>query len=103
MIAEIRLPEPDRCERSGGLPLRVKLCGHSMISFITFKHLLLPVWIGAYRFRDKAFQVMVNARTGEVQGEWPLSFVKLTVFVLFIFIIVLLLFVLFQLRYIPGI
>jgi ribosomal protein S27E len=38
-----------------------------------FRHLLLPVWIGAYRFRNKPYQVVVNARTGEVQGERPYS------------------------------
>jgi len=37
----------------------------------TFRHLLLPVWIGAYRFQGKVYQVAVNARTGEVQGERP--------------------------------
>ncbi len=38
-----------------------------------FRHVLLPVWIGAYRFRGKPYQVVVNARTGEVQGERPYS------------------------------
>ena len=38
-----------------------------------FRHLLLPVWMGAYRFRNKPFQVVGNARTGEVQGERPYS------------------------------
>jgi ribosomal protein S27E len=42
-------------------------------SAITYKYLLLPVWISAYRFRDKVYQVMVNARTGEVQGDRPYS------------------------------
>ncbi|PID56809.1 hypothetical protein CSB45_09860 [candidate division KSB3 bacterium] len=45
---------------------------------VTFKHLLLPVWFGAYRFREKVFQYIVNARTGEVQGERPWSWVKIT-------------------------
>jgi len=45
---------------------------------ITFKHLLLPVWMMAYRFRDKSFQVYINAATGEVQGERPYSWVKIT-------------------------
>ncbi|MBI1902408.1 MAG: hypothetical protein HYS13_15005 [Planctomycetia bacterium] len=45
---------------------------------ITFKHLLLPVWLLAYRYRDKIYQVMVNAATGEVQGERPYSWVKIT-------------------------
>lgn len=40
---------------------------------ITFKHLLLPVWLSAYRFRDKVFRILINARTGEVQGERPYS------------------------------
>ncbi len=38
-----------------------------------FRHLMLPVWMGAYRFRSKPYQVVVNARTGEVQGERPYS------------------------------
>jgi len=40
---------------------------------ITFKHILLPVWISAYRYRDKVYRFMVNARTGEVCGERPWS------------------------------
>jgi DNA-directed RNA polymerase subunit RPC12/RpoP len=40
---------------------------------ITFKHVLLPVWLSAYRFRDKIYRILVNARTGEVQGERPYS------------------------------
>lgn len=40
---------------------------------ITFKHLLLPVWLSAYRYQGKVFRFMVNARTGEVQGERPYS------------------------------
>jgi LSD1 subclass zinc finger protein len=40
---------------------------------ITFKHILLPLWISAYRFDDKVYRFTVNARTGEVQGERPYS------------------------------
>lgn len=50
----------------------------------TFKHLLLPVWIAAYRFKGKVFQVLINARTGEVQGERPYSLWKIAALVLFI-------------------
>ena len=45
---------------------------------ITFKHLLLPVWLLAYRFHEKTFRVMVNAGSGEVQGERPYSWIKIT-------------------------
>ena len=44
---------------------------------ITFKHLLLPVWISAYRFGERTFRFVINARTGEVQGERPYSFWKI--------------------------
>lgn len=49
---------------------------------ISYKHLLLPVWLLAYRYREKTYQVIVNASTGEVQGERPYSWVKITFFVL---------------------
>ena len=45
---------------------------------ITFKHVLLPVWISAYRFKERVFRFLVNARTGEVQGERPWSWIKIT-------------------------
>lgn len=44
---------------------------------VTFKHILLPLWISAYRYGDKPFRFLVNARTGEVQGERPWSAVKI--------------------------
>jgi ribosomal protein S27E len=47
-------------------------------SSVTFKHLLLPIWIGSYRYRNKSYQVLVNARTGEVLGDRPLSIWKIT-------------------------
>ncbi len=43
---------------------------------ITFKHLLLPVWHAVYRYKDKPYHIVVNARTGEVQGDRPISFWK---------------------------
>ena len=45
---------------------------------VTFKHLLLPLWVCSYRFRDKVYRFVVNARTGEVQGERPWSWIKIT-------------------------
>ncbi len=44
---------------------------------ITFKHLLLPVWLMAYRYREKPYRVMINAVTGEVSGERPYSAAKI--------------------------
>ena len=61
-------------------------------SNVTFKHLLVPVYAGAYRYNNKVFQIVVNGRTGEVQGERPYSWLKigcLVVFILFILLIIL--------------
>jgi DNA-directed RNA polymerase subunit RPC12/RpoP len=44
---------------------------------ITFKHLLVPVYASAYQFKGKAFQIVINGRTGEVQGERPYSWLKI--------------------------
>lgn len=54
----------------------------SLYNAITFKHLLLPVWLMAYRYHDKVYQVTINGATGEVQGERPYSWIKITLAVL---------------------
>jgi DNA-directed RNA polymerase subunit RPC12/RpoP len=48
-------------------------------SGMTFKHVLLPLWIGKYRFQGKEFQVMVNGQTGKVAGEKPRDPVKIMI------------------------
>ena len=50
---------------------------HTEFGTITFKHILLPVWISAYRFKNQPYRFLVNARTGEVQGERPWSWIKI--------------------------
>jgi len=55
---------------------------------ISFKHILLPVWIMAYRYKSKPYQVLVNARTGEVIGDRPYSWIKITGLVLTILAII---------------
>jgi DNA-directed RNA polymerase subunit RPC12/RpoP len=44
---------------------------------VTFKHVLLPIWISAYRYQNRVYRFLVNARTGEVQGERPWSWCKI--------------------------
>ncbi len=48
-----------------------------------FKHLLLPVWMAAYRYRGKSYRFIVNGQTGRVQGERPWSVWKIAGAVLF--------------------
>jgi hypothetical protein len=51
-------------------------------SAITFKHVLLPVWIAAYRYNNQIYRFLVNGQTGEVVGKAPWSWLKITMFVL---------------------
>jgi hypothetical protein len=53
-------------------------------SHVTFKHVLLPIWIAAYRYNGKPYQFLVNGQTGEVVGKAPWSFWKIFFFCLFI-------------------
>lgn len=58
---------------------------------VTFKHLLLPVWVASYRYRDRLFQILVNARTGEVVGRRPYSVAKIVSLIATIVVLALLL------------
>jgi hypothetical protein len=62
----------------------------------TFKHLLMPVYAGAYRFNGKLFQIVVNGRTGEIQGDRPYSVWKILLFIAFLLMVVLILAYLFS-------
>lgn len=44
---------------------------------VTFKHILLPVWVAAYKYRGKTFRFVVNGQTGAVEGERPYSAIKI--------------------------
>jgi predicted RNA-binding Zn-ribbon protein involved in translation (DUF1610 family) len=49
---------------------------------LTFKHVLLPVWLAAFRYRGKSYRFVVNGRTGAVEGERPYSAVKIAAMVI---------------------
>lgn len=91
-IVENRLDRDVR-SRIGGDQQRVSSMDVNY-NAITYKHLLLPVWLLSYRFQDKLYQVMVNAATGEVQGQRPWSWVKITLLILAILLVTGILFLL---------
>lgn len=55
---------------------------------ITFKHILLPVWLSSYKYNDKVYRFLINARTGEVQGERPYSAIKIALLVVSIIVVI---------------
>ena len=46
---------------------------NTQFSHLTFKHILLPMWVSAYIYGGKTYRFVVNGQTGEVQGESPKS------------------------------
>jgi hypothetical protein len=77
----------DCCADIGGDEQQV----HSMdtrYGDLMFKLMLLPVWLAAYLYAGRTFQVFVNAHTGQVVGERPYSPVKIAFAVLAALVVV---------------
>jgi LSD1 subclass zinc finger protein len=78
--AKIKMDERIRvavCRDIGGDRQRIHTL-NTIYNNITFKHILLPIWISAYLYKEKIYRFLINGRTGEVQGERPYSWVKIT-------------------------
>ncbi|GAB5523122.1 MAG: hypothetical protein Roseis2KO_09940 [Roseivirga sp.] len=43
---------------------------------ITFKHILLPVYLSTHTLRGKQYQILINGKTGKVEGRLPKSLSK---------------------------
>jgi LSD1 subclass zinc finger protein len=71
-----------RCARDVPGDTHRNLFVNNQFSHVTFKHVLLPIWIAAYRYNGKPYQFLVNGQTGEVVGKAPWSFWKIFFFVL---------------------
>jgi len=71
-----------RCAGDVGGNTHRSLDVRNQFSRVTFKHVLLPVWIAAYRYDNKAYRFLINGQTGEVVGEAPWSIVKIVLFIL---------------------
>ena len=54
---------------------------------MTYKHVLFPVWIASYRFGDKIYHFLINGQTGEVQGQAPISWIKVVLVIVLIVIV----------------
>lgn len=69
------------CSDIGGDRQRI-ISSNTSYFDITFKHILLPVYVSSYQYKNKVYQIMVNGTTGEVHGERPYSWIKITLAVL---------------------
>lgn len=44
---------------------------------ITFRHILLPVWVASFSYKGKNYQYLINGRSGKVAGGKPLSIIRI--------------------------
>lgn len=63
---------------------------------LTYKYILLPIWLLTVIYQGHAFQVFINGITGEVQGDRPYSKIKITIAVIIASIVLIAAFILYR-------
>ncbi len=43
---------------------------------ITYKHILLPLWIYTYNYKDNVYNFLINGQTGKIHGKYPLNWFR---------------------------
>ena len=80
------------CRRGAAAATSAATCtagsGAEPVQEPAFKHVLLPIWIAAYRYNGKAYRFLVNGQTGEVVGVAPWSVWKIALLVVAILAVV---------------
>ena len=87
--------QENRCGKDVPGDTKRNLRVDNTFSAITFKHVLLPVWIAAYRYNNQIYRFLVNGQTGEVVGKAPWSWIKIALFTLMLCATVFILYYLF--------
>ncbi len=54
----------------------------------TFKHILLPIYVSAYRYNGKEYNFFINGENGSISGTRPYSFWKIFFTVVFVLLII---------------
>jgi predicted RNA-binding Zn-ribbon protein involved in translation (DUF1610 family) len=78
MDAELRV----LCAREVPGDTQRNLVVDATYSGLTFKQILAPLWLVAYTYKGKAYQVVVNGVTGRVSGRRPWSWFKIALAIL---------------------
>lgn len=74
---EMQEREKLQCENLVPGDIHRRLTVSTQLDEITWKHVLLPVWIAAYEYGGKSYRFLVNGETGQVSGEAPYSWWKI--------------------------
>ncbi|HKZ85472.1 MAG TPA: hypothetical protein VJ793_17690 [Anaerolineae bacterium] len=84
----VQRQEYDACGREVPGDTHRNLRVNTHLSHLKYKHVLLPVWLASYRYRNKIYRFMINGQTGEVQGQKPISWIKVAIAVVIALIVV---------------
>jgi len=69
---------------------RLQRCnGSSLLDVRRTELMMLPIWIGSFRYRDLPWRFVINAQTGKVTGRAPLDRVKVAIAVTLAIIVAL--------------
>ncbi len=71
-IAQQNAPFVLRLDASFGFPLPYTArVDSTRLGVQSYKLVLLPVWLGRYRFQDQIYRLVINGQTGNTAGEEP--------------------------------
>lgn len=65
-------------------------------SNITYKYVLLPVWLSSFTYKGKVYQFAVNGQSGKVGGKYPVSPIRVTIAIIIVVVILAILWNLMQ-------
>jgi DNA-directed RNA polymerase subunit RPC12/RpoP len=89
VITRLRRSLPSKVEP--GREKRNLTSGGGKWSGLTFKYLLLPLWVGAYHYKGVEYRLLVNGQTGKVGGKKPrVQFKVWMITLLFIVVVIFL-------------
>lgn len=77
-IALAATHERDLMQRIGGERIRVSC----LYQGLEGRPLLLPVYVGAYRYRDRLYRVVINGQSGKLTGTAPVSALRIAAAIL---------------------
>lgn len=64
------------CDRAGSVTFS------TIYSNITYKYILVPVWMSSFQYKEKTYQFVVNGQTGKVGGKAPVSALRVILAIL---------------------
>ena len=60
---------------------------------IKYKYVLIPIWIGTYKYANKDYRFISNGETGKITGKVPISIAKVSILIFIIMLIFVVVFV----------